>query len=94
MDEIDILLGGEWVIGGKKYKEQGQIFDYEFVNETTTTQKTFVFVETDIDSVRSNIFTDFNLYVCIFTAKELVRLSDQTIPTVKELKEMGYFAST
>lgn len=94
LDEIDILLGGDWVFAGKKYTEQGQIFDYEFVNETTTTQKTFVFVETDIDSVRDNIFTDFNLYVCIFTEKDLVRLSDKTVPTVKEVKDMGYFAST
>ena len=66
---VDVLLGGEWFIDGKQYKEQGPIFDYNFVNETTTEQKTFIFVETDIDNVRDNIFTDFNLYVCIFTAK-------------------------
>ena len=94
LDIIDVLVGGEWFINGKQYKEQGHIFDYNFVNETTTDQKTFIFVETDIDTVRDNLFTDFNLYVCIFTAKELVRLTSKTSPTVKEVKEMGYFADS
>ena len=94
IDIVDVLLGGEWFINGKQYKEQGHIFDYNFVNETTTDQKTFIFVETDIDTVRDNLFTDFNLYVCIFTAKELVRLTSKTSPTVEEVKEMGYFAGS
>lgn len=94
LDIADVLIGGTWFINGKEYKEQGYIFDYNFVNETTTDKKTFVFVETDIDTVRNNIFTDFNLYVCIFTSKDLVRLTNETIPTVKEVKDMGYFAST
>jgi len=89
-----VLIGGTWFVNGKEYKEQGHIFDYNFVNETTTDKKTFVFVETDIDTVRDNIFTDFNLYVCIFTSKDLVRITNETIPTVKEVKDMGYFAST
>ena len=90
----NVLLGGTWIYNGKKYNEQGHIFDYNFVDETTTDEKTFVFVETDIDTVRDNLFTDFNLYVCIFTAKELVRLTSKTSPTVKEVKEMGYFAGS
>lgn len=94
LDIADVLIGGTWFINGKEYKEQGHIFDYNFVNETTTDKKTFVFVETDIDTVRNNIFTDFNLYVCIFTSKDLVRITNETIPTVKEVKDMGYFAST
>lgn len=49
LDIIDVLIGGTWFINGKKYEEQGHIFDYNFVDETTTEQKTFVFVETDID---------------------------------------------
>ena len=51
----DVLLGGSWFIDGKKYEEQGHVFDYNFVDDTTTDEKTFVFVETDIDTVRQNI---------------------------------------
>lgn len=94
IDIIDVLLGGEWVCNGKQYKEQGHIFDYNFVGETTTDKRTFIFVETDITNVRDNLFADFNLYVCIFTSKDLVRLSSNSIPTVKEVKEMGYFSSS
>lgn len=94
LDIIDVLVGGEWIINGKKWQEQGHIFDYNFVNDTTTDQKTFVFVETDIDTISQNTFIDFNLYVCIFTSKELVRLTSNTVPTVKEVKKMGYFASS
>lgn len=94
LDIIDVLIGGEWFINEKKWEEQGHIFDYNFVEDTTTEEKTFIFVETDIDNVRDNIFTDFNLYVCIFTAKKLVRLTSESVPTVKQVKDMGYFAST
>lgn len=87
-----MLLGGEWFIDGEKYEEQGHVFDYNFVDETTTDDKTFVFVETDIDSIKNNLFTDFNLYICIFTSKNLIRLSDNTSPSVGQIKEMGYFA--
>ena len=86
----DVLLGGSWFIDGKKYEEQGHVFDYNFVDDTTTDEKTFVFVETDIDTVRQNIYTDFNLYVCIFTHKSLVRIMDDTIPSMNEVEEMGY----
>lgn len=91
---IDVLLGGEWIINGKKWKEQGYVYDYDFTNDTTKEQKTFVFVETDIDSVDRNIFTNFTLYICFFTHKDLVRLTDETLPTVKEVKDMGCFASS
>lgn len=94
LDIIDVLLGGKWFISGKEWTEQGHVFDYEFVNETTTEQRTFVFVETDINGINQGLFTEFNLYICIFTDKNLVRLSNKTSPTVKEVKDMGYFAST
>lgn len=86
----DMLIGGIWFINGKKYEEQGQIFDHNFVDETTTEEKTFVFVETDIDTIRQNLFTDFNLYVCIFTAKSLIRITDDTIPSINDVEIMGY----
>lgn len=91
---IDVIIGGKWIYEGKKWEEQGHIFDYNFVNETTIADKTFVFVETDIDNVNQNMFVDFNLYVCIFTSKDLVRITDTSSPTVEEIKNMGYFAST
>lgn len=94
LDIVDVLLGGKWFINGKEWKEQGHIFDYNFVDETTTEEKTFIFVETDIDTVRDKLFTDFNLYVSVFTHKSLVRITNTTIPTVKEVKDMGCFAST
>ncbi len=86
----DMLLGGTWFFNGKKYQEQGQVFDHNFVDETTTVEKSFVFVETDIDTIRQNLFTDFNLYVCVFTAKTLVRITDDTIPSINDVEIMGY----
>lgn len=94
IDIIDVLVGGTWFINGKKYEEQGHIFDYDFVNDTTSEQRTFIFVETDIDTIRDNMFTDFNLYICIFTDKNLVRLNKTSVPTAKQVKDMGYFATT
>lgn len=94
LDIIDVLNGGEWIIDGKKWKEQGHVFDYNFVDETIVEEKTFVMVDTDISRIRNNIFTDFNLYIFIFTAKSLVRLNNTSIPTAKQVKDMGYFAST
>lgn len=87
----DMLLGGVWFFNGKKYEEQGQVFDHNFVDETTTAEKTFVFVETDIDLIyQEDLFADFNLYVCAFTAKNLVRLTDDTLPSINDVEMMGY----
>lgn len=94
IDIVDVLMGGEWIIDGINYEEQGHIFDYNFVDDTTTEKKTFIFVETDIDTVRNEFFTDFNLYVCIFTDKKLVKLTNNSVPTVNEVKSMGYFSGT
>lgn len=92
LDIIDVLLGGEWIIDGEKYTEQGYIFDHNFVDETTTEEKTFVFVESDIEYMRNEMFADFSLFICIFTSKKLVRITDISKPSVKEVKEMGYFS--
>lgn len=94
IDIVDVLMGGEWIIDGINYEEQGHIFDYNFVDDTTTEKKTFIFVETDIDTVKDEFFTDFNLYVCIFTDKKLVKLTNNSVPTVNEIKNMGYFSGT
>lgn len=92
LDIIDVLLGGSWEINGKKYVEQGYIFDHNFVNETTTDEKTFAFVETTINNI-SHDLVDFSLYVCLFSNKNLIRLSRTSFPTTKEVMDMGYFAS-
>lgn len=88
----EMLLGGTWFFNGKKYETQGQLFDHNFVDETTTEEKTFVFVETDIDSIKKEIFVNFNLYICIFTAKGLIRITDDTIPSINDVEIMGYNA--
>lgn len=94
LDIIDVLIGGEWIVDGKNYYEQGHVFDYNFVDDTTTDEKTFVFVETDVDNVTNNTFVDFNLYICVFSNKRLLRLTTTSSPTVQEVKDMGYFAGT
>lgn len=91
LDIIDVLLGGKWIIHGEEVIEQGHVFDYDFVGDTTTEEKTFVFVETDIPSISKNTFTSFTFYICVFSEKGLVRISDATSPTVKEVKEMGCY---
>ena len=88
----DMLLGGIWFFDGKKYEEQGQIFDYNFVDDTTIVEKTFVFVETDIDSIQYSLLTDFNLYICVFAHKNLIRLTDESIPSINDIEMMGYNA--
>lgn len=90
LETQDMLLGGTWFINGKKHEVQGQLFDHNFVDETTDEEKTFVFVETDIDTIRQNLFTDFNLYVCIFSSKTLIRITDDTMPSINDVEEMGY----
>lgn len=88
----DMLLGGIWFFDGKRYEEQGQLFDYNFVDDTTVVEKTFVFVETDIDSIRYNLLTGFNLYICVFAHKKLIRLTDESIPSINDIEMMGYNA--
>lgn len=93
LDIKDVLDGGEWVIEGKKWEEMGYVFDYDFTDDTLSEERTFVFVDTDIDTVRDNMFTDFNLCIFVFTAKNLVRLNSSSDPTSKDVKDMGYFSS-
>lgn len=70
--------------------DPGQIFDYPFADETTAQEKTFVVVETEIESVRQELFIDFHLYVSIFTHKSLVRITENTIPSLSDIQKMGY----
>ena len=70
------------------------IFDYDFTDETTADEKTFVVVDIGVEEIRKEIFTDFSLYLYIFTSKNLVRLSDTSVPTAEQAFEMGYVADT
>lgn len=91
LDETEILLGGDWVIDGDIVSEQGHIFDYNFVDDTITDSKVFIFVETDIPTMtNSNRFAEFNLYVSIFADKSLIRLSQTSCPTKQEMKNIGF----
>lgn len=90
MLQKEMLLGGIFHIDGKEYKEQGHIFDHNFIKNTTTSNKTFVIVETDIDEISQNAFVHFNLYIFIFTEKSLVRITDNTIPSINDIEKMGY----
>ncbi len=91
---IDLLLRSKNLIPLINPSENiyHHIFDYDFTDDSTAEQKTFIIVDTDIDTVKNNIYTDYNLYIYIFTAKELVQLTIDTSPTVDEVKNMGYFA--
>lgn len=94
LDIVDVLMGGELIDdNGEKIKEQGHIFDYNFVDETVVQTKTFIFVETDIDTVSRNIFTEFNLYIYIFSHKDLIRLSSTSTPTKNQVKKAGYYGN-
>lgn len=91
LDETEILLGGDWVIDGDIVSEQGHIFDYNFVDDTITETKVFMFVETDIPTMTNrNMFAEFNLYVSIFADKSLIRLSQASTPTKQEMKNLGF----
>lgn len=89
LDETEILLGGEWVIDGDIVSEQGHIFDYNFVDDTITETKVFIFVETDIQNIYQD-FANYNLYVSVFADKSLIRLSQTSTPTKQEMKDLGY----
>ena len=67
LDIIDVLIGGEWIIDGKKVEEKGHIFDYDFttVDEATNESRTFVFVETDIPTITINKILEIVHLVCI-----------------------------
>lgn len=91
LDETEVLLGGEWVIDGEKVSEQGHIFDYNFIEDTIKETKVFIFVETDIPIVdRRTNMAEFSLYISIFADKSLIRLTDASIPTKQEMKNLGY----
>ena len=90
LDLVDVLRGGIWEIDGTEYREQGCIFDHDFVRDVITEKKTFIFVEDTIPTIRNDCFIDFDLFICVFTHKDLVRLDGRSKPSVEDIKELGY----
>ena len=90
LDLPDILLCGSWIIDGKLVEEQGNIFNHNFVSMLTDETKTFIFVEIDVQNIEDNMFTQFGLYIYVFTHKNLVRLTSTSIPTKNTMKKAGY----
>nr|DAG27675.1 MAG TPA: hypothetical protein [Caudoviricetes sp.] len=93
LDIVDVILGGEWIINGKKWTEQGHLFDHDFVDDAVTDKKVFTFVDANITNITNNMFVDFTLFIIPFTDKDLIRLSPYSSPTAQEVKEMNLFAS-
>lgn len=94
LDEVDVIRGGEWIINEKKWTEQGHIFDHDFVDDAIKEKKVFTFVDANISSITNNMFIDFDLYIFPFVDKDLIRLSEYSSPTAKEVKNMGYYATS
>ena len=94
LDEVDVIRGGEWIINEKKWTEQGHVFDHDFVDDAIKEKKVFTFVDANISSITNNMFIDFDLYIFPFVDKDLIRLSEYSSPTAKEVKNMGYYATS
>lgn len=88
----DQLKGGTWNIGGTEYKEQGYVFDYVFANDTTTDEKTFVFIDAFNGHISNGVFVDFDVYIYVCCSRKLIMLDSTTTPTVSELRNAGYYA--
>ena len=90
----DKLIGGTWIIDGKEYKEQGYVFDYVFANDTTTDEKTFIFIESFNNKVSNGEFVDFDICIYVCCSRKLMMIDSTTTPTVSELREAGYYAKS
>lgn len=92
LDISEVLLGGEWNINGEQIKEQGHIFDHDFVDDTVTEQKVFIFVETQVPTIDAYnpYLVDINLYISIFADNRLIDLTDRTSPTKGEMKKLDF----
>ena len=95
LDDItDVLLGFKGKIGYEIVEEQGYIFDHDFVDDTVTDEKTFIFVETQIPNISTTSpLIDFNLYFTVFTHNRLVDLNSLSTPTKNEMRKLGYIGN-
>lgn len=94
----DVLLGGVFQVidtdTGKtiKVKEQGHIFDYLFVDETTHESKVFICIESVIDSV-AYPFLNMILYIYVYVHRDLMRLTSETSPKSSEMYKAGFYGN-
>lgn len=93
LDIQDVLIGGTFYVDGKKVKEQGYIFDYDFVSETTTEVKTFIEIECFVNRTENGMFNNFVLGLKIISHKDAIRLSKYTSPTNTEMIKDGVYTN-
>lgn len=92
----DILLGGTFNVPDKEginneiVTLQGHIFDYLFVPDTTTEDKTFICIETFIDSIENTYFDKLSMDIHVYAAKPIVQLDGYSKPTSSEMKKLGF----
>lgn len=93
LDLSEILLGGEFNINGVKVTEQGYIFDYYFIDDTIEDTKSFIMVEVDMPEIKNGIFVSYILHLYICSNKDIVRLSEYSVPTLSQIKAEGYMGN-
>lgn len=91
LDLMDVMVGGDFYVDGKKIHEDGYIYDYNFVTDITEDKRTYTFVETACQHVQKNVYVDMDLYICVFAEKSIIRLDENSVPNTKRVNEMGYF---
>jgi len=89
VDTDQILLGGDFVIGGKKIYLQPYLYDYQFVPTTITEAKLIICVEIDVNSVENAMMSNFMFNVYIFSNKTNITLNEYSVPKKSEVNQYG-----
>lgn len=89
----DILLGGTFVVDGKRKKYQGYIFDFDFISDTISEAKTFIEIECYIVKTEANMFNNFILEIKVISHKNSIRLDKFTSPTSSEMNDKGVYSN-
>lgn len=97
LDIEDILRGGKWQVDGELIEEQGYIFDFNYVNQTTTEEKAFICVEA-LPSYYQYPLIDVSLYIHIYVHRGIMQLTSNksvnpSSPTKNEMSELGYIGN-
>lgn len=97
LDLDDILYGGDFIINKEKVSEQGHIFDYNYVNETTTDERVFICIEA-LPSSYSYPLVDVLLYVHIYVHKRIMKITSKSAinpssPTKNEMSKLGFIGN-
>lgn len=97
LDLDDILLGGEWMINGKQIKEQGYIFDYNYVDDTITDSRVSICVET-LPGAFHFPTIDVMIFIHIYVHKDIMKLTSESsikpsVPTKNEMNNLGFIGN-